>query len=43
MMWHKDRAQLTKSGAKCWCLFKFCFANMLSKVGAQGIQCPKLV
>jgi hypothetical protein len=52
-MWHKSRAQSSVSGAgrphllgrpaRCWRLFKLHFANVSRKVGARGIQCPKLV
>jgi hypothetical protein len=46
-MWHKARAQLSQSGAgrlaKCWHHFNFRFANMLRRVSAWGIRCPKSV
>jgi hypothetical protein len=29
--------------ARCLCHFNFCFANVLRRVGAQGIRCPKSV
>jgi hypothetical protein len=53
MMWHKAWAQPSQSGAdwphllgrpaRCWRLCKLRFANVSRKVGAWGIQCPKLV
>jgi hypothetical protein len=52
-MWHKAQAQSSQSGAgqphllgrptMCWHNFNFRFANVLRRVGAWGIQCPKSV
>jgi hypothetical protein len=52
-MWHKAQAQPSQNGAgqphllgrptMCWHNFNFRFANVLRRVGAWGIQCPKSV